>query len=462
VSGGALRTLAARYREQPRRIVDELQAQADRLTALNPLWRAYRHLAPDTDAEAARLADELAAGRDRGPLHGVPVGIKGCFPVAGLPWTEGTASWADRIAGRDAAVVAALRRAGAIVLGTTTLSELAMYAPDNPFEPMGLNPFAPQRTAGGSSTGGGVGAALGLGLLHVGTDSGGSVRNPACHCGVVGFMPSAGRLPTEGLIDRTPSLTRVGLIARSVDDVRLACGVLAGEGEGSVADGATLLVPTALIGATADAATRALFDDVLSRLEAAGWRLVAGAIDGWREAEPAAGVISQAEAATYLTADDLRAASGRVRERQLQGSTLDPVTVAEARARCAAFDRALRAALATHGAAAVLTPTWPFPAPPVDASTVSLDGREVALDPHRNVFVRAANAADATAISLPGGLYAEARVPFGVHLMAPHGADATLLALAARIEAVLGPGVSPPPVGPGDHVTTTVGRVRGG
>ncbi len=435
---GDIRAAGRAFRRAPERLVERSAELQARLEALNPSYRAFAHPAPDLAARAERLADELRGKRCRSPLHGVTVGIKGCVPVAGLPWTEGCASHKHRVASAHAAIVTDLERAGAVVMGMTTLSELAMYAPDNPFEPLGLNPWDPTRTAGGSSTGAGVGAALGLGDLHVGTDSGGSVRNPACHCGVVGFMPSDGRLPRDGLIDRTPSLTRVGLVARGVDDIRLAAQVLAKLPPPLAPGMETLLVPAALVARTADAATRGLFEATMACLQRAGWSFALAEIPHWAEAEAAAGVVSLAETATHLSDADLRAAGPRVVARHAQGAAQDPAAVTAARERCRTFAVGLDVALRAHRAAAVLTPTWPFAAPPIEAETVDLDGRTVPLDPHRNIYVRAANAAGATAITLPAGLYPDAGVPFGVHLMAPAGADTALLDVAAHIERVLG------------------------
>ncbi|MGH7265277.1 MAG: amidase family protein, partial [Candidatus Rokuibacteriota bacterium] len=102
-----------------------------------------------------------------------------------------------------------------------------------------------------------------------------------------------------------------------------------------------------------------------------------------------------------------------------------------------AFQRALAATLARRGADAVLTPTWPFAAPPIHAETVTVHGRPVPVDPHRNCFVRAANAARGCAVTLPVGLYPEAGVPAGLQLLAPEGADDALLSLAALVEAAL-------------------------
>ena len=117
----------------------------------NPQFRAFSYLATHDEALIALLDREQTAGQLRSDIHGLSLSVKGSIPVAGLPWTEGSAIFADRVAAKDATVVARARSAGTVVLGTTTLSELAMYGVDNPFEPMGLNPWNVRRTAGGSS-----------------------------------------------------------------------------------------------------------------------------------------------------------------------------------------------------------------------------------------------------------------------------------------------------------------------
>src|SRR3546814_2479268 len=113
----------------------------------------------------------------------------------------------DRIAEQDAEVVALARAAGGFVHVTTTLSELAMYAVRNEFETMGLNPWNVQRTAGGTSTGAGVAAALDLADINIGTDAGGSIRNTAIHCGAVGFMPRVSGISSRGKPNRSEAKT---------------------------------------------------------------------------------------------------------------------------------------------------------------------------------------------------------------------------------------------------------------
>ena len=369
--------------------------------------------------------------------------VKGSIPVCGLPWTEGSALYASRIAHQDAAIVAKLRAAGSVILGTTTLSELAMYGVENPFEPMGLNPWDPRRTAGGSSTGAGVAAALGMGDLHIGTDSGGSVRNPACHCGVVGFMPARGALTLEGQPLHVPSLTTVGLIAKSVADVELGWEALAERPDARESRAGKVLVLRKLVDEMCDEETLELFNHALARC---GLEVVEGEVPGWMEGERAAGIVSLAECGIALSGMDVSKASDGIQARAANAARLSLVEIDDARAACVALRRSLNDVLRKTGAAAVLTPTWPFAAPPIHAQTVEVRGQTVPVDPHRNCFVRAANAADACAITLPMGLYPTAKVPAGLHLVAPAGAERRLLALAREIESRLPPLPPAPPL----------------
>lgn len=379
--------------------------------------------------------DRQLEAAPRGPLHGLAVTVKGSIPVAGLPWTEGSALYAGRVAQQDAAIVARARAAGGVVVGTTTLSELAMYGVENPFEPMGLNPWDPARTAGGSSTGAGVAAALGMGHVNIGTDSGGSIRNPACHCGVVGFMPSRDALSLAGQPLHVPSLTTVGLIGKTVDDVEMAWQALAEAPGTPQKPPARVIVPRKLIEEMCDDETLTLFDQALTR---SGVQVVEQEIAGWREGERAAGIVSLAECGVALAGMDLARASEGIRARAANAARLSAQEVAAAREACARLEAEL--------ADTVVTPTWPFAAPPIHAQSVEVRGRTVPVDPHRNCFVRAANAANACAITIPMGLYPTARVPAGLHLVAPAGRERSLLGLARAIAANLPPLPPPPPL----------------
>lgn len=409
-----------------------------RIAALNPKYHAYSHLAPLDRDLICSLDDERVIGRPRSAIHGLAVSVKGNIPVADLPWTEGSAIFADRIATHDAAIVAQARKAGGIVIGATTLSELAMYGVENPFETMGLNPWDIRRTAGGSSTGAGVACALDLADVNICTDSGGSIRNPACHCGVVGFMPSIGALSTAGKANHTPSLSTIGLIARSVPIIMRAFAALGG-GEQEIAPSRRLLIPARLIETMSDEATRSIFDNARQALRKADFTLIEHEIGGWLEAEHAAGIISLSECGQALAAMDLSRASSGIRDRAAQAKTLTSANVAAARGTAARFKNALREALEVGQADAVLTPTWPFAAHLIHAERTNVNGGEVPINPHRNCFVRAANAVDACAITLPAEFYPQEKVPSGIQLMAPGGSDHRLLAVAALAEAVLPP-----------------------
>jgi Asp-tRNA(Asn)/Glu-tRNA(Gln) amidotransferase A subunit family amidase len=420
------------------RITSLVADSLDTVARLNPAYRAFSHLADDAMTQAHALQAALDAGRSRGPLHGLPVSVKGNIPVAGLPWTEGTRIHASRMAPRDADIVQRVRAAGGIVLGTTTLSELAMYGVTNAFEPMALNPWDTARTAGGSSTGAGVACALGITPVNIGTDSGGSIRNPACHCGVVGFMPRIGGLSTEGKANHTPSLSSVGLIGRCVVDVETAWDVLSElPGTRVETPRRRLLVLRELIDTMCDDETLELFAAACRRLLDEGFELVDGEVPGWMAGEHAAGVVSLFESGLALAHMDISLASDGIRLRATNAARLDAATVDAARAACESLRRSLLATLQSAGASAVLTPTWPFAAPGLETQSLVVRGRTVPIDPHRNCFVRAANAVDACAISLPMGLYPGARVPAGVHLIAPGGDERTLLALARIVEGCL-------------------------
>jgi Asp-tRNA(Asn)/Glu-tRNA(Gln) amidotransferase A subunit family amidase len=419
------------------------EAQAS-IRRFNARFRALSHIAHDVSAQVERLMD---AGRPRGLLNGLAVTVKGSIPVAGLPWTEGSAIYAGRIAQHDAAIVARARAAGGVVLGTTTLSELAMYGVENPFEPMGLNPWDAARTAGGSSTGAGVAAALGMAQVNIGTDSGGSIRNPACHCGVVGFMPSRGALTLEGQPNHVPSLSTVGLIAKTVEDVERAYEALAETPDKrEAAPTRKVLVLRKLIEEMSCAETLSLFQSALARLAQGGFDLVEGEVERWSEGERAAGVVSLAECGRALAGMDLSKASDGIRARAANAARLSAEEVNAARSACARLKVCLAETLERAGAGAVLTPTWPFAAPEIHAQSVEVQGRAVPVDPHRNCFVRAANAPDACAITIPMGLYRTAQVPAGLQLVAPGGRERRVLALALAAEACLPSLPLPPPL----------------
>ncbi|MEX5729590.1 Asp-tRNA(Asn)/Glu-tRNA(Gln) amidotransferase A subunit family amidase [Rhodovulum iodosum] len=176
------------------------------------------------DAEGAiAAARALDSAPSRGPLHGVPLGVKDIFAVRGLPWRCGSPIWQDRIAGFDAGSVALARAAGAVILGKTETTEFAGYNPTRT-----RNPHDAARTPGGSSSGSAAAVAAGMVPLALGTQTSGSVIRPASFCGVVGYKPSFDLIETGGVAPLSRSLDTVGVFARSVPDAALAVEALTG------------------------------------------------------------------------------------------------------------------------------------------------------------------------------------------------------------------------------------------
>lgn len=210
--------------------VELTRALLDRIARLDPKLNAFIRLDADAAMQAAKAAEqEIAAGRPRGPLHGVPVGIKDIIDVAGLPTTCHSKILIDNIAAADAVCVSRLRGAGAIVLGKLATHEFAIGGPsfDLPWPPA-RNPWNVAHHPGGSSSGSGAGVAAGLFPLALGSDTGGSVRNPASACGIVGLKPTYGLVSRRGVFPLSFTLDHVGPLTRTVTDNALVLATIAG------------------------------------------------------------------------------------------------------------------------------------------------------------------------------------------------------------------------------------------
>lgn len=210
--------------------VEYLSALLKRIDALDPKLHAFIRLDADAAMAAAKAAEaEIVAGRIRGPLHGVPVGVKDIIDVAGLPTTGHSKILVDNIAKTDAVVIQKLRQAGAIMIGKLSTHEFAIGGPshDLPF-PAARNPWNPDHHPGGSSSGSGSGVAAGLFPVALGTDTGGSVRNPASACGIVGLKPTYGLVSRRGVFPLSYTLDHVGPLTRTVADNALMLDTIAG------------------------------------------------------------------------------------------------------------------------------------------------------------------------------------------------------------------------------------------
>ena len=266
--------------------------------------RSVLALSADALDQAVRLDAERASGTVRGPLHGVPVLVKDNIEAVGLPGTAGSLALAGRVVQRDAPLVAAMRDAGLLILGATNLSEWAnMRSPHSASGWSGLgglvgNPWALDRSAGGSSSGSGAALAAGLAPLAVGSETDGSITCPSSLNGVVGLKPTVGLVSTEGVVPLSASQDAPGPMARSVRDVALLLDAMTGSSTYAGAAGTRALGDLRLGVArgwlSQHAGTDARFEEVLTQLSAGGATLGDVAV------EPA-GEAGQSELVVLLT-----------------------------------------------------------------------------------------------------------------------------------------------------------------
>jgi aspartyl-tRNA(Asn)/glutamyl-tRNA(Gln) amidotransferase subunit A len=408
--------------------VDLLESGLARIAAREAGMHAWAHV-DEAGARAAareRLA-EARAGRVRGPLHGVPVGIKDIFHVAGMTTTCGAAPAFHTFATEDATAVARLRAAGAIILGKTHTTEFAYFEPGPT-----RNPWNTAHTPGGSSSGSAAAVAARMAPLALGTQTVGSVLRPAAYCGVVGFKGTHGLIPTDGVVPLAWSFDHVGVFARAVADVVVTAGVLAGRPLVGPAPRPPRLALAPELVERATPETAAEVRATVARLARAGATVEEVKLPVSFAGVHAAGrTVLEVEASAYH--EELyrvHAAAYRPRTRELIAGGLARPAVAYVRAQRArwAFREEVMPLLEAHDA--LLTPTAPGPAP---------EGLGATGDPW---FCAPWSFAGVPACSLPTGVSALG-LPNAVQLVAAQERDAALLAVAAWCERVLDFKLSP-------------------
>jgi aspartyl-tRNA(Asn)/glutamyl-tRNA(Gln) amidotransferase subunit A len=202
--------------------LDLLDSCLARIDALDPQIQAWVVLDRDGARQQARQAQqELATGLDRGPLHGIPIGIKDIVDVAGFPTLAGSSLRADHVASGHAPLVAQLRTAGAVLLGKTVTTQWASFDP-----PITRNPWNLDCTPAGSSSGSAAAVAAHMCFAAVGSQTGGSITRPASYCGVAGLKPTYGRVSCQGILPLAPSMDHPGPIARTVTDLAAMFAVM--------------------------------------------------------------------------------------------------------------------------------------------------------------------------------------------------------------------------------------------
>jgi len=397
---------------------------------------------------AADYYDHLRSqGAAPSPFAGIPVSIKDLFDVAGEVTTAGSIVLRDAAAAaRDAPCVGRLRAAGFIPIGRTNMTEFAFSGLGiNPHYGTPLNPHdrAAARIPGGSSSGAAVSVTDGMAFGALGTDTGGSCRIPAALCGIVGFKPTAHRVPTQGAFPLSTSLDSVGPLAATVACCAVLDAVLAGE---PVVDlprfplaGLRMAVPQTLVLDGVEPAVARAFDAALDALRKAGARIVEIPLRELSELAQinAKGGLAAAESYAIHRALIAKAKNGydpRVLTRLLRGQEQDAadyIDLVNARA-----DFIHRVAAVTAPYDALVMPTVPVTAARVTDLVTDDAFRQVNFLVLRNPSV--ANFLDRCSISVPCHRAGEA--PVGLMLVGEHGADRRLLAIAEAIEEVVAPG----------------------
>ncbi|HJZ77386.1 MAG TPA: amidase [Vicinamibacterales bacterium] len=428
-------------------ITDECLARID---ADNPRLNAFIRITGDEARHQAREADrEIAAGRDRGPLHGVPISIKDLLDVRGMPTTAASRVRDGHLAARDATSIAHLRQAGAVFVGKTNLHEFAFGTTneDSAFGPA-RNPHDPARSPGGSSGGSGASVAAGMALATIGTDTGGSIRIPAAACGIVGLKPSFGDVSTEGVVPLSRTLDHIGPLTQTVADASLVYHALLGDAHAMPPaplphHSVRLAIPRRYFLDVLDDDVRARFDEAVTRLRDAGVHVDEIDIHHTADIAPVYLHIVLADAAAYhgATLDAMpERYTANVRIRLEMGRYILAEDYVRALAGREVLRREVDAALAQHDA--LILPTLPIPAPAIGASTVAVGSR---TEPVRNIMLRLTQPFNLTghpAISIPSG-QTSAGLPCAVQLVGGRMQTDALLKVALACEAQITPGPVP-------------------
>ncbi len=443
------RRLIGTKRLSPVELLDSCLARID---AIDPAINAV--IARDDDAAraASREAERaVMAGEALGALHGLPVGIKDMEDAAGLPTTYGSPIFRDNMARADLGSVARLRAAGGVIIGKTNTPEFAAGANTrNVVHGATGNPFDPVRSAAGSSGGSAAALACGMMPLASGSDTGGSLRNPASFCGVVGFRPTPGLVPHEGRAHGWSGLAVLGPMARTVDDAALMLSVMAAYDARdplSVPLGEPFwplpavdlsglraaftpdmgFAPTERLVATAFHDKSALFRGVFGE-----------SVDATPDCTGADEAFEVLRAVSFLTthAEKVRTRPGEVgpniHANVAEGLRHTATDVARATAQQTALYRRWQHFFSEHDV--LITPSITLsPRPWTELYPAAIDGRPTRTYFHWLALAYAVTLAGHPAVSLPVGLDANG-MPFGLQIVGKRHGDREVLAVAAALE----------------------------
>jgi aspartyl-tRNA(Asn)/glutamyl-tRNA(Gln) amidotransferase subunit A len=448
--------------------VEVVRAHLDRIAALDGTLKSYITVTGDAALAAARAAEAaVVAGEARGPLHGVPIGLKDLYCTAGVRTTGGSRLLADWVPAEDATVVTRLAGAGGIVLGKLNMHEFA-YGPEglNPHYGTPWNPWDARthRVCGGSSSGSGAAVAAGLCPGALGSDTGGSIRIPASLCGISGIKPTYGRVSRAGVLPLAWSLDHVGPMCRSAADCALMLGAMAGY---DPRDPSTSVLPVpdyaaALTGSvkglrvgvlraffmeSAGAEQRQAVEQAVKTLEGLGASARDVSLETMALTAAASSAVIGAEAYAYHEAW-IKTRAGEygadVRERLRVGAFVSGADYLKGQRVRVLVRNEVNAALA--GCDVLVAPSTPIAAPEVGQEAMEVNGERQPVRPSLIRFTRPFNATGHPAASVPCGFTAGG-LPIGLQIVGRAFDEATVLRVADAYQRVTDWHSRRPPVG---------------
>jgi len=443
----SISAVALRLRRKELSPVDLTRACLGRIEKLNPALNAFiTVMAESALAEARKAEAEIGRGEWRGPMHGVPIALKDLIDTAGVRTTAASALYRDRVPSVDAEVVRRLRKAGAVIVGKNNLHEFA-YGGSSLVSYFGdcHNPWDVSRIAGGSSGGSAAAVAAGLACAAIGTDTAGSIREPAALCGCVGLKPTYGRVSSRGVIPLSSSLDHVGPITATVEDAAIVLQAIAGYDAGDVA---SVDVPAADYVSALRGNAKALrvgvprryfFDGLDSEVASAverALREIQALVSEMKEVRlevPTDRTLQAAESFAYHAANVARSPELYQAETLRRIQTGEKVSAAEYIQQRRELDSARRSIGKTFAEVDLLvTPTMLMPAPAIADLKANADAlRPAELELLRNT--RPFNVWGLPAISVPCG-FTRSGLPIGLQIAGPPWREDLVLRLAYAYE----------------------------
>ena len=450
MSAGELSGLIRDKQVSPVEVID---AHLARIEATEPVLNSFITLMPEHARQAASRAEsQIQAGNYRGPLHGIPVGLKDLFNTAGVRTTSGSRILDNFVPTEDCTVAARFQQAGAILLGKLNMHQFA-YGPTGENFDYGHmhNPWNPEMVTGGSSGGSGSAAAAGQCTITMGSDTGGSVRIPSALCGIVGLKPTYGLVSRAGLTPLSWCLDHPGPMVRTVEDAALAMNVIAGHDPkdqatsqreipdyttaltGSV-EGLRIGVVREYFEAPVDSEVEAAVRAALAQLVEMGATVTEVSLPMFADAQAISGTILMSEAAAYhrdLLASDGANLTPSVRLRLEAGLFVTAADYLKAQQGRARFNHEM--AMLFNDVDLLAGPTEPITAPPLLANEVAIGDSMVGTVAALTQFTRPYNISGTPAISVPCGFSGEG-MPIGLQLAGRPFDEATVLRAAHAYE----------------------------